>query len=196
MASLATLTPPEEVQNSAKKGLELASRTGLVSSSHIRQIGQALANGEPQTRERLRHIGSFFRAHSSDASTPQWASEEHPSPSWIAWLMHGGEAGRKWAAKNIGKVDMSAGYRDFMDEVSASGPVPQTAPDSSSQVGPDEEYRALLNKCDPRILTASRGAVPPSPFGPREAPTPGSEREYEALLDLSDPRIRASRRKK
>jgi hypothetical protein len=191
VTKLTTHTPPQEVQDTAKKGLELAQKTGLVSSAHIRQIGQALANGEPHTKERLRHLLSYQRVHSQDATVRGWGSEENPSPAWISWLLYGGEAGRKWANKHVGKIDMTGppeGYqhRDFLELVPEG---PQPVPEGVPKPGSDDEYRRLLDLSDPRINVARRGAVPPSPFALKEPPTPGSEAEYQSLLSKSDPRL-------
>ena len=191
-ANLPTFTPPREVQDTAKKGLELAQKTGLVSSAHIRKIGNALASGEPHTKERLRHLGAFLKAHSKDATTPRWGDEQNPSPAWIGWLMHGGEAGQRWANDKVGKVDMAAGepdghvYKDFLELVPEG---PQPVREGVPKPGSDDEYRRLLDLCDPRINVARGGAVPPSPFAPREAPTPGSDEEYRQLLSRSDLRL-------
>jgi hypothetical protein len=195
MAELKTYTPPKEVQDTARKGLQLAARTGLVSSPHIRAIGQALANGEPHTKERLRHIASFLKVHSQDATTPGWGREDQPSPAWIGWLMHGGEAGRAWADKKVGTVDMSAGPpegyrpRDFLELVPELGHQQRAAAQRTPEELADLEYQAILNRSDPRVLIERGGALPPNPLAPREAPTPGSEAEYRQLLSRSDPRL-------
>lgn len=193
MTSLTTHTPLQEVQKTARKGLELASKTGLVSSPNIRKIGMALAAGEPHTKERLRHIASFLRLHSKDASVPGWGSEESPSPAWISWLLHGGEAGRAWVNDKVGKVDMTGVpeghvHRDFMPPDLEKQQQRAADPRTSEELL-DEEYKAILNRSDPRILVERGGVLPPNPLAPKEPPTPGSEEEYRFLLSKSDPRL-------
>jgi hypothetical protein len=198
---LTTHTPPQEVSDTAKKGLELAQKTGLVSSPNIRQIGQALASGEPQTRERLRHLGAYFQAHRADASVPSWGKEDSPSPAWIGFLLHGGEAGQAWVNDKVSKkVDMATGvpggyeHRDFLDHL--EGPPYETQQRTTQEeLASDAEYRAVLSRSDPRILAERGGRILPNPLAPKAPPTPGSEAEYVMLLDRLDPRIRMKQRR-
>jgi hypothetical protein len=42
---------------------------------------------------------SFFARHGGqvDRRDAQWANKQDPSPQWIAWLLWGGDPGKKWA---------------------------------------------------------------------------------------------------
>jgi hypothetical protein len=148
----------------------------------------------------LRHLLSFQRAHNKDATVSGWGSETNPSPSWLSWLMHGGEAGLAWANQKVSKIDMSGPpegyqYRDFLDQAPDLEKQHAAAQRTSQEeLASDAEYAAILNKSDDRILR-SRGAVlPPNPLAPKEPPTPGSEEEYRQLLDRLDPRINMRKR--
>lgn len=116
-----------------------------------------LASGRLMDREKLRRLATFFSAHANSASTAGWGNQDHPSPSWISWLMHGGEAGRAWVSEHVGKVDMTAGNvsrrpgdREGMVSLAAAQKRDQLARDRAASPRPDTErdYELLKGKLE------------------------------------------------
>ena len=99
----ASYTPPEDVRNSAKRGLELRhkyGRGGLTNAEASQEgIGSGvqrasnLSNGSALSLDTIRRMHAFFERHEKNKDTPP---EEGNGK--IAWLLWGGDAGRRWAA--------------------------------------------------------------------------------------------------
>ena len=95
-------TPPEGVRSNARRGLELRrkyGRGGLTNSEASDQgIGSGvqrasnLANGKALSLDTIRRMHAFFERHEKNKDTPP---EEGNGK--IAWLLWGGDAGRRWA---------------------------------------------------------------------------------------------------
>lgn len=100
-------TPPEGVRSAARRGLELRrkfGRGGLDTKEASKQgIGSGvqratnLANGDAASPETIGRMVSFFARHekNKDSKTPSG----EPGAGQIAWLLWGGDAGRRWAEK-------------------------------------------------------------------------------------------------
>lgn len=104
-------TPPEAVRNNAKRGLELRrkyGRGGLTNSEASDQgIGSGvqrasnLANGKSLSLDTIRRMHAFFERHEKNKDTPP---EEGNGK--IAWLLWGGDAGRRWADGILRREDI------------------------------------------------------------------------------------------
>lgn len=95
-------TPPEDVRSNARRGLELRrkyGRGGLTNSEASDQgIGSGvqrasnLANGKALSLDTIRRMHAFFERHEKNKDTPP-----DEGNGKIAWLLWGGDAGRRWA---------------------------------------------------------------------------------------------------
>lgn len=178
---------PAAVQAAARQGLALRGKFGMGGSSHHAKIAQMLAAGEAVSLEIMRLIAGYFRAHADDAVTSaRWGDHRRPSPSYIAWLLHGGESGRAWVAKHVGKVDMSRPHDP------GSGPVPplpvsmkadQLARDAAGRPGPDtdRDYETLMRRMDVKDRKGAMAAV---------ITEDARERAREVLAGLYDQELR------
>ncbi len=103
-----TFRPPAAVAAAARRGLALrasmpASRRGGTSVGVARAT--QLAGRKPVSRETIGRMASFFARHSVDRKAPGWGRD---SKGWQAWLLWGGDAGRRWAEgilKREGQTD-------------------------------------------------------------------------------------------
>ncbi|CAB5220354.1 hypothetical protein UFOVP233_55 [uncultured Caudovirales phage] len=94
--------PPEGVRSNAKRGLELRrkyGRGGLTNAEASDQgIGSGvqratnLANGDAVSLDTIKRMHAFFERQEKNKDTPP---EEGNGK--IAWLLWGGDAGRRWA---------------------------------------------------------------------------------------------------
>ena len=93
------LTPPAAVAAAAKKGLALREQFGRGGTEVGVERARGLAARHPVKREDVTHISSYFARHAVDkeAKSHDWGDESDPSAGYIAWLLWGGDAGRKWA---------------------------------------------------------------------------------------------------
>lgn len=98
-------TPPKGAATAAQRGLRLRTehRRGgtAVGVARARDLSAQRALS-PTTLRRMR---SFFARHAVDKDAPGWASRSEPSAGYIAWLLWGGDAGRRWAVTMVRRMD-------------------------------------------------------------------------------------------
>lgn len=92
-----TFKPPEEVASAARRGLKLR-ETFNRGGTHIgARRGSQLANREGVSIDTIGRMVSYFARHEVDSKAEGWGRDSDPSPGWVAWLLWGGDPGRRWA---------------------------------------------------------------------------------------------------
>ena len=99
--------PPKGVQEAAELGLALRREHGrggtLIGVARARD----LAAGKTISPETIRRMTSFFARHEVDLDAPankDRANPGYPGAGRIAWLLWGGDPGRRWADKLAGQM--------------------------------------------------------------------------------------------
>lgn len=96
-----TVIPPRQVAEQAARGLAL--RRGLAKSRRcctavgIRRAVQ-LKNQQPMSLKTVRRMHSYFARHEVDKKGKGWGVD---SKGYQAWLLWGGEPGKRWARQVI-----------------------------------------------------------------------------------------------
>lgn len=90
---------PQSVQNNAKRGLELHKKFGRGGTGVGMNTARILSRGGSIGIEKVRHINRYFPRHAGDNL------DDKTSNGWIAWLLWGGDAGRRWSASIVKRVD-------------------------------------------------------------------------------------------
>lgn len=111
-------TPPESVQQAAKRGLELrakqspSNRGGLsIKEASEQGIGSGvarardLANGKNLSPDTVRRMLSYFQRHEKDKQSKDWNNRTNPSKGRQAWDLWGGDAGYAWSKKVCAQMD-------------------------------------------------------------------------------------------
>ncbi len=95
-------SPPKGVREAAELGLALRREHGrggtLIGVARARD----LAGGKSMSPETIKRMVSFFARHEVDLSAPKNRDRSHPEypgAGRIAWLLWGGDPGRRWAEK-------------------------------------------------------------------------------------------------
>ena len=103
---------PQTVRRAAQRGLDLRRKFGRGGT----QVGVArardLSGGRNISDETIKRMVSYFARHEVDKKAPGFGSDSDPSAGYIAWLLWGGDAGRRWAesqAAELGEGDMRSG---------------------------------------------------------------------------------------
>jgi hypothetical protein len=93
------LIPPADVAAAAKKGLELREKFHRGGTSVGVHRAQQLAERRDVSFRDIVSISAYFARHAVDKASKshEWGDETDPSAGYIAWLLWGGEAGRRWA---------------------------------------------------------------------------------------------------
>ncbi len=104
------LIPPAEVAAAAKRGLELREKFHRGGTSVGVQRAKQLAEGRHVSLRDVVAMSAYFARHNVDkASTShEWGDESDPSAGYIAWLLWGGEAGRRWADSLKARLNKTA----------------------------------------------------------------------------------------
>ena len=102
-----SFTPTHAMAAAARRGLRLREKFGRGGT----EVGVARANQlaarDPVSEADVKSMHSYFSRHEVDkqAKAREWDSDTDPSAGFIAWLLWGGDAGKKWAdakAKKLG----------------------------------------------------------------------------------------------
>ena len=90
------MTPPQDVRDAAKRGLALRRKFGRGGTEVGIARARDLSNGASIPLATINRMVSFFARHAVD-KRPDWSNPNNPSNGYIAWLLWGGDAGRRWA---------------------------------------------------------------------------------------------------
>ena len=90
------MTPPQDVRDAAKRGLALRRQFGRGGTEVGIARARDLSNGASIPLATINRMVSFFARHAVD-KRPDWSNPSNPSNGYIAWLLWGGDAGRRWA---------------------------------------------------------------------------------------------------
>lgn len=96
-------TPPQAVRSAAARGLELRREYGRGGTATGIARARDLSNGTAVSTSTIRRMKAFFDRHQGNKDTPP---EEGNGK--IAWLLWGGDAGRRWAEGIINRMESEA----------------------------------------------------------------------------------------
>ncbi len=89
-------TPPKTVRDAARRGLELRREFGRGGTAVGVSRARDLSHGADIPVETLRRMKAFFDRHEQNKDTPPEEGNGR-----IAWLLWGGDAGRRWAESQL-----------------------------------------------------------------------------------------------
>ena len=114
-----SFSPPEAAQNAAKLGLELRDKFDRGGTEVGVARARDLSNGRNLSKDTVQRMVSFFARHGGqvDRRDAQWANKQDPSPQWIAWLLWGGDPGRKWANSVLPKEESTMNVDNLINDV-------------------------------------------------------------------------------
>jgi len=111
-AATDTFTPPADVAAAAKRGLELrAEQTPSNRGGTAVGIARAkqLANRDPVSLDTIKRMVSFFARHEVDKKGEGWGKD---SKGYQAWLLWGGDPGRRWAESIVRRTEKKGDAQD------------------------------------------------------------------------------------
>jgi hypothetical protein len=95
-------TPPQGVRAAATRGLELRKKFGRGGTAVGVARARDLARGAQVSDQTIMRMSSFFARHGGQLNRSRdagWGNTSKPSAQWIAWLLWGGDPGKRWADK-------------------------------------------------------------------------------------------------
>lgn len=98
-ASKEGFTPPEDVRVAAQRGLDMRSKYKRGGTMVGVARARDLSNGSAVSASTIMRMVSYFARHEVDKKGTGWSpgSEGYPSAGRIAWLLWGGDPGKRWA---------------------------------------------------------------------------------------------------
>ena len=93
------LTPPAEVAANASRGLKMRERFRRGGTEVGLRRAQGLAARRPIGVPDIKAIYSYFARHEVDRRAARWGDEDDPSAGYVAWLLWGGDEGRRWVGE-------------------------------------------------------------------------------------------------
>ncbi len=91
------LKPPVTVAREAEFGLELRRKFGRGGTSVGIARARDLKNRRNLSPDTIKRMVSYFARHEVDKRAPGFGEIDKPTNGYIAWLMWGGDPGKKWA---------------------------------------------------------------------------------------------------
>ena len=106
MADGKTFTPTQRMASAARRGLRLREKFGRGGTDVGVARARQLAERREVSEADVKSMHSFFARHAvdKDTKTHKWNSDSDPSAGFIAWLLWGGDAGKKWADAKAAKL--------------------------------------------------------------------------------------------
>jgi hypothetical protein len=98
--------PTLKIAANAKLGLQLRDEFGRGGTDVGVRRAQGLAKREELEPADIKSMYSYFARHEVDKQTTRhrWGSRSNPSAGYIAWLLWGGEDGKRWVGKQRSKL--------------------------------------------------------------------------------------------
>jgi hypothetical protein len=98
------LTPTAAMARNARKGLELREEFGRGGTSIGVTRARQLVSRKPLSENVVKRMASYFARHAVDRNAPHFGDRSDPSAGYIAWLLWGGDEGRRWASARTKKL--------------------------------------------------------------------------------------------
>ena len=113
-------TPPQGVQEAAKRGLEVR-ESKPPSERGGTAVGVArardLSNGRTISPETARRMKAYFDRHEVDKQGSTW---DEQGKGWQAWMLWGGDPGKAWSNKLVRQMNAEDNAKAVRAEVSAN----------------------------------------------------------------------------
>lgn len=102
-----TFKPTLRMASAARRGLRLRDKFDRGGTEVGVRRAHQLAERRDLTEADVKSMHSFFARHASDkdTATHKWNSDSDPSAGFIAWLLWGGDAGKRWADSKARSLD-------------------------------------------------------------------------------------------
>ena len=147
---MADLTPNAATAAAARKGLRLyedgKGGDGLVAATI--SDARKMSRREALSERKVRRMPAWFARHEVDRK-PGWSNPGEETPGYVAWLLWGGDPGRRWATAKVKELDKEADVgrsipaahdsRDDEKELRAPGDPEEALPNPGSMLGEEPE---------------------------------------------------------
>ncbi len=101
------MIPTVKMATNARLGLELRARFGRGGTAVGVRRAEQIAAREALLPADIKSMYSYFARHEVDkqGKARRWGDNENPSAGYVAWLLWGGDEGKKWVAAQHQALD-------------------------------------------------------------------------------------------
>ncbi len=105
-----TFKPNLRMASAARRGLRLREKFDRGGTQIGVDRAHQLAERRDLSEADVKSMHSFFARHGvdKDTKTHKWNSDSDPSAGFIAWLLWGGDAGKRWADAKARSLETSS----------------------------------------------------------------------------------------
>lgn len=105
-----TFKPYLRMASAPRRGLRLREKFDRGGTQIGVDRAHQLAELHDLSEADVKSMHSFFARHAvdKDTNTHKWNSDSDPSAGFIAWLLWGGDAGKRWAHAKARNLDRSS----------------------------------------------------------------------------------------
>lgn len=99
--------PIKAMAANAEKGLKLREEFGRGGTDVGVRRARQIIDGGPMSDDDVKAMHSYFARHGvdKDTMTHSWGDDADPSAGYIAWLLWGGEEGKRWADRERERIE-------------------------------------------------------------------------------------------
>lgn len=155
---MADLTPNAATAAAARKGLRLyedgRGGDGLVPAT-IRDA-RKMASREALSERKVRRMPAWFARHETDKKAG-WDTPGEETPGYVAWLLWGGDPGRRWSEARVKELDKEA-------DVGRSIPAAHESRDDEKELRAPRDPETALPAAETgleEVETEAEGDTPP-----------------------------------
>jgi len=106
MAKALTFQPTAEIAQQAEKGLTLRKAHRAQGGTRIGVArAKSLKNRQHLPIGTVKRMASYFARHQVDKRAANFGNDDKPSKGYVAWLLWGGDAGKKWVEHIIKELE-------------------------------------------------------------------------------------------
>jgi len=98
-------TPTQKMAAAARRGLRLREEHGRDGTEVGVRRAEQLVRRDALSAEDVKSMYSYFARHEVDKEGANWADRDAPSAGYIAWLLWGGDDGKRWATSKRRRLD-------------------------------------------------------------------------------------------
>lgn len=96
--------PPQTVADAAEQGLKLRQQFRRGGTAIGVARARDLKNRRSLSDDTIKRMSSYFSRHNVDKRAANFGRDEDPSAGYIAWLLWGGEPGKRWAEQEKARL--------------------------------------------------------------------------------------------
>ncbi|MCC8535530.1 DNA-binding protein [Xanthomonas axonopodis pv. poinsettiicola] len=162
-------TPPKNVASAAARGLRLREQHGRGGTAIGVARARDLSAQRSLSTQTIRRMHAYFARHSVDKNGKGWADRSAPSAGYIAWLLWGGDAGQRWAARLYQRLEDAANAKSATGKAARASSTAATDARGKKTRAPRKTVKRTANTAAKKATTTTGGTTAAKKSSARKA---------------------------